>query len=99
MAPPEVNPQIKARGKDVHWYKADIGDVSESARRLLENYSGISPDEVVPHIAQVVSLTISPQTSLLQMAERMPGTNQPLPPERSRLGHISLSLHRPMPFP
>lgn len=60
MPPPEVNPQIKARGKDVHWYKADIGDVSEPARQLLEKYSRISPDGVVPHIAQIVSLTVSP---------------------------------------
>lgn len=39
MAPPEVNPQIKAHGKDAHWYKVDIGDVGEQARRLLESYS------------------------------------------------------------
>lgn len=58
MAPPEVNPQIKARGKDVHWYKADIGPVSEPARQLLENYSRIPPDQVIPHIAQVVSLIL-----------------------------------------
>ena len=59
MPPPEVNPQIKARGKDVHWYKADIGDVREPARQLLEKYSRIRPDRVVPHIAQIVSLTVS----------------------------------------
>lgn len=53
MPPLEVDPQIKARGKDVHWYKTDIGDVSEPARRLLEKYSRIHPDQVVPHIAQV----------------------------------------------
>ena len=58
MAPPEVNPQIKARGKDVHWYKADIGDVSEPARQLLEHYSRIPPDQVASHIAEVVSLTV-----------------------------------------
>ena len=55
MPPPEVDPQIKARGKDVYWYKTDIGDVSEPARRLLENYSRIHPDRVVPHVAEVVS--------------------------------------------
>lgn len=59
MAPPEVNPQIKARGKDVHWYKSDIGDVSEPARQLLEQYSRIPPDQVASHIAEVVSLTVS----------------------------------------
>lgn len=59
MPPPEVDPQIKARGKDVHWYKTDIGHVSEPARQLLENYSRIHPDRVVPHIAEVVSLTLS----------------------------------------
>ncbi|KAF6217820.1 hypothetical protein HO133_006647 [Letharia lupina] len=53
MAPPEVDPQIKARGRDVHWYKADIGEISEPARRLFENYSRIPPDAVVPHIAEI----------------------------------------------
>lgn len=54
MAPPEVNPQIKAHGKDAHWYKVDIGDFGEQARRLLESYSRIPLDEVLPHIAEVV---------------------------------------------
>lgn len=55
MAPPDVNPHIKAQGKDVHWYKADHDNVSEPARQLLESYSGLSPDQVIQHISQIVS--------------------------------------------
>lgn len=60
MAPPEVNPHVKARGKDVHWYKAELNndDVSEPARRLLENYSKMAPDRVLSHIKEIVSLRI-----------------------------------------
>ncbi|CAF9913778.1 MAG: hypothetical protein ALECFALPRED_001367 [Alectoria fallacina] len=39
MAPPKVSPQIKARGKDVDWYKADIGEsVSQldSSSRIID---------------------------------------------------------------
>ena len=54
MAAPEVNPDIKAQNKNVQWYKADLETVSPQARELLENYSHIPPDEVIPHILKIV---------------------------------------------
>ena len=84
MAPPKVNAQIKARGKDVDWYKADIGEISEPARQLLQDYSRIHPGGIVRHVAH----TNRGRRKLLVLRI-----------ERSRLGHIPLSLHRPMPFP
>lgn len=54
MAALELNAQVKARGKDVRWYKTDIDTISEPARQLLETYSGIAPDQVIPHILAVV---------------------------------------------
>ena len=54
MAAPEVNPDIKAQIKNVQWYKADLETVSPQARELLENYSHIPPDEVIPHILKTV---------------------------------------------
>jgi hypothetical protein len=35
--------------------KGDLEDVPFAAKRLLEGYSKIAPDEVLPHILQVVS--------------------------------------------
>ena len=55
MAAPEVNPQIKARDKDVQWYQTDLETVSPQARELLEKYSHIPPDKVIPHILKIVS--------------------------------------------
>lgn len=55
MAPPEINSDVKSREKDVHYYTADLETVNEPARRLLEKYSGIPPDQVVPHILEIVS--------------------------------------------
>lgn len=58
MTPPEVNPHVKAQGKDVHWYKAELNEesVSPAARQLLESYSKVSPDEVLSHIMKIVSV-------------------------------------------
>lgn len=41
--------------KAVAWYTAEIHDLSLPARSLLENYSKISPDQVIPHILTIVS--------------------------------------------
>lgn len=60
MARPEVNPQIKARGKDVHWYKADVGDVSEPARRKLTftiREIALGTYFLIPALVNAVSLT------------------------------------------
>ena len=47
--------RLNTRDKTVPWYKADIGEIPESARELLEKYSGISPDRVVSHVYKIVS--------------------------------------------
>ena len=44
-----------ARDKSVPWYKADIGEIPQPARELLEKYSGIASDRVVAHVYRVVS--------------------------------------------
>ena len=36
------------------WYLPDITEVGELAREVLEKYSHISPDEVVPHVLAIV---------------------------------------------
>jgi hypothetical protein len=38
------------------FYDAELGEVPEPARKLLEGYSKIPADDVYPHILQVVSI-------------------------------------------
>lgn len=38
------------------WYNDDIEQVPTDIRQLFENYSGVSPDDVVPHVLKIVSL-------------------------------------------
>lgn len=47
-----------SKGMDPHllpWYEPDLYEVSEPARTILENYSQISPGQVVEHVKKVVS--------------------------------------------
>lgn len=39
----------------MNWYTPDIESISEEGRSLLEEYSGIPPDEVLPHVRAIVS--------------------------------------------
>ena len=43
--------------KNVPWFTRDVDDseISKSARELLQTYSGIPADEVLPHILAMVS--------------------------------------------
>ena len=72
----QVDPQIK----ELAWYKEDVTAISEPARHLLETYSGIPADEVVPHVLAIVryrSIFLSadfPSSSLF-----VPNTTSPLP--------------------
>lgn len=42
--------------KSVAWYKPDVGTIPEAAVRLLEQYSKISPKDLITHVSKVVSL-------------------------------------------
>ena len=52
--PPEIKHALQgAEGKNIKWYKRDLEMLQEPARRLLENYSHIPSDQVIPHIIAV----------------------------------------------
>jgi hypothetical protein len=54
---PDAQAKIATREKDVPWYNPVLGDkLGDSARALLENYSGIPPGEVEAHVHKIVSL-------------------------------------------
>ena len=97
MAAPEVNPQIKAQDKKVQWYQSDLETVSPQARELLENYSHILPDEVIPHILKIVS-PHQASSSLQNPIQHRKLTAFPLP-ARPRLVHLPVPLHRAFPLP
>jgi len=45
----------REHGKDVGFYDETLTTVPDETRRLLEEYSHISPDRVIPHILEFVS--------------------------------------------
>jgi hypothetical protein len=53
-APPFEPPKIGTRDKSVGWYTPTLDTISDTQRDLLENYSHIAPDRVIPHILEVV---------------------------------------------
>lgn len=36
------------------WYQGEVDDISPDERELLEVYSGIQPDQVLPHVLALV---------------------------------------------
>lgn len=45
-----------SRSKDSPFYNPSLDNLSKEVRDLFENYSGIEPDRVVPHIEEIVRL-------------------------------------------
>ena len=41
--------------KDVGWYTPTLTEISPAARELLEKYSNLPPERVIPHILEIVS--------------------------------------------
>jgi hypothetical protein len=40
---------------DKAWFDAELEDVNPQARTVLETYSNIASDQVVPHVLRIVS--------------------------------------------
>ena len=50
--------QIGGRDKNVPWWSDELQELSPSTKELLMSYSGISSDQVLPHIYKVVGSAI-----------------------------------------
>ena len=37
------------------WYSENVDTIPDNARRLLEDYSGLKPEEVMPHVIALVN--------------------------------------------
>jgi len=46
--------QIGDRDRSVPWYNERLEELNDGTRELLESYSGIPKDQVMPHIYKVV---------------------------------------------
>ena len=51
----EEDLRMGSRDKRVGWYTATLDNVSDVQRDLLENYSKIPAERVIPHILEIVS--------------------------------------------
>jgi hypothetical protein len=47
---------MSPEAKRPEWYQRDVQGINADAQRLLENYSGLAPEEVLPHILSLVCL-------------------------------------------
>ena len=51
---PEIKQSLRgSSGKNVSWYKHDLTSIPEPTRHLLETYSHIPSDQVIPHILAI----------------------------------------------
>ena len=55
----EIQPMSRILNKYVLWYRADVASILEPARELLENNSGIHPDQLIDHVTNMVCLNSS----------------------------------------
>lgn len=62
----QITPEeVKKTGETANWYEEKI-NIPAGARCLLEQYSGIAPDQVVPHVKDLVSS--SPITNVADLS-------------------------------
>ena len=52
-APAPPSPQVGTRSKEVRWYTPTLETLDTPARELLEQYSEIPSEKVIPHITEV----------------------------------------------
>ena len=87
MAAVATRAQVESRDKNVQWYISELKELEQPAREVFEKYSGIPSEKVVPHILEVVSLTLHAPT-------QCQGANVPsCESERTCLADLALSLH------
>jgi len=47
---------VGTKDKSVDWFQPELEDVNAQARSVLETYSNIPSDQVVPHVLRIVSV-------------------------------------------
>ena len=73
------------------WFTENIESIPEAGRQLLERYSGIAPERVLPHVISIVRNI----QSIIAIVSFLLTT---LFPARQSLRHLVLCMHRPSPI-
>ncbi|KAB5578313.1 hypothetical protein GE09DRAFT_952277 [Coniochaeta sp. 2T2.1] len=92
--PGQVNLAIGSKEKTVGWYDTPITSVAEAIRDLLENYSHIPADEVVPRIVETVSSSPVIQVSPVLIDHCTP-SHSPHPRHTLTCGLTLFPYHQP----
>jgi hypothetical protein len=104
---PVSNTAKLTREKTSQWWIQDVSAIGEPARELLETYSKIPPEKVIPHVLEIVSLSYpcllssdlpSPRPSLHTPLSD-PKLTLPFPTARKRVASSSLPMYRPTQLP
>ena len=45
---------MAAKSEKPFWFENDVKSINPDAQKLLEEYSGLKPDEVLPHVLKLV---------------------------------------------
>lgn len=61
--------RMGSRDKRVGWYTPTLDNVPDAQRDLLERYSKIPPDRVIPRILEVVSVRLLSSSTVPQGAD------------------------------
>ncbi|KAK8214704.1 hypothetical protein M8818_002284 [Zalaria obscura] len=85
--------QVGTRDKSVPWYTSSVKDVSEGTRELLEKYSHIPRDQIIPHILKVVSTL--PNPPFTNQCATAPGPSSPTPASANSASSTSPSARTP----
>ena len=74
----QITPEeVERQGQPANWYDEKI-NIPAGAQALLEVYSGFAPDQVIPHVKDLVSS--SPTTNIAQLSStwHFPCSSQPV---------------------
>lgn len=52
------------------WYQTDVQSINPEAQQLLESYSGLAPDDVLPHVLSLVGLTLYSSRTFTNSSQR-----------------------------
>lgn len=58
--------ELQSRSRNVNWYKPKLEEVPQAFREVLEQYSGIPPDQVQSHVFDVVRIALLSPSLLSQ---------------------------------
>lgn len=63
--PEQVQKVWDPNGQSSGWYTEALESVNPETREILEKYSGIAPDEVIPHCKRVVRIPRHSEEAML----------------------------------